>query len=281
MRRYGLFALLLASLGVARLSAADWSPLFNGRDLTGWRAWLGRPPADLDIPDLPRDTKGKYTEALGYDRDTYNVFSVATIDGAPVIRISGRIGGGLTSDKSYGNYRLRLRYKWGAPPAKGRSNSGIVYHVTGDPTLAQPWGSGHEFQARVGEAGDYWCQGQALADIPARPLREKDYVYDPAAPAVTFANQAPIPRHCAKSATPESPPNEWTALELVCYEGQSAQLVNGQVVLRISRSQRQTPAGPVPMNSGRLMLQSEGGEVFIRDLEIEPLTKRPAELPVP
>lgn len=258
-----------------RLPAAEPVVLFNGRDLTGWRAWLGRPPATMEVPGLARDAQGKYTEVLGYDRDTYGVFSVAMVDGAPTIRISGQITGGLVSPVVRGNYRLRLRYKWGPPPSTGRANSGVAYHVHGEQSARQTWATSHEFQVRVGEAGDYWAQGDVLADIPCKP-GAKDPVYAADGSVATFG--APGIRHCEKGALAESPPDQWTQLELVCYGDQSVQLINGREVLRIVKSQRRTEAGPVPLKEGRFMLQSEGGEIFMRDIELTPLTKPPPEL---
>lgn len=260
------------------LAAAAPVSLFDGHDLAGWRVWLGRRPADLAVAGLARDASGRYADAIGYDRDAYGVFSVVSVDGQPAIRISGRIGGGLVSDRSFANYRLRLRYRWGRAPAKGRSNSGIAYDVTGEPTLAQPWASAHEFQVRGGETGDYWCQGDALAEIHARRIDGGDFIYDPTAALVTFSSQSGGPRHCAKAFAAESPAGQWTTLELVCFGDQSAQLVNGRVVLRIRRSRRRTPTGLVPLDSGRIMLQSEGGEIFLREIELIPLDTLPREL---
>lgn len=276
IRRFLLLGLLLLC-AATRLPAAEPVVLFNGRDLTGWRAWLGRPPATMEVPGLARDAQGRYTEVLGYDRDTYGVFSIVTVDGAPVIRISGAITGGLLAPEVRGNYRLRLRYKWGAPPARGRSNSGVAYHVFGEQSARQTWATSHEFQVRVGEAGDYWAQGDVLADIPSRP-GEKDPVYAPGGAVATFSRRPGDKAHCEKGELAESAPDQWTQLELVCYDGQSVQLINGREQLRIVKSQRQTEAGPVPLKEGRFMLQSEGGEIFMRDIELTPLTEPPPEL---
>src|SRR4051812_131077 len=83
--------LMLAFCAISGLSAAEpaWQPLFNGKDLSGWAMWLGKPHASLEVPGLPRDEKGGYAQPLGAGRDPFNVFTIATVDGAPAIHISG------------------------------------------------------------------------------------------------------------------------------------------------------------------------------------------------
>ena len=38
--------------------------------------------------------------------------------------------------------------------------------------------------------------------------------------------------------------------------------------MRLSGIRQPTPAGEVPLTSGQVQLQSEGGEVFLRDIQI-------------
>ena len=82
---------------------------------------------------------GKYTEEIGSGRDPLKVFTVATVDGEPAIRISGEAFGELRTVQSFHDYRLKLQFKWGTlkwlPRNKPeiRRDSGLLYHVHAPP----------------------------------------------------------------------------------------------------------------------------------------------------
>jgi len=42
-------------------------------------------------------------------------------------------------------------------------------------------------------------------------------------------------------------------------------------------AQRLDEAAPAPLSSGQISLQTEGAEVYYRDIEIQPITAIPAE----
>ena len=69
--------------------------LFNGRDLTGFDTYLG-PPRGGNSP-------------YGRNNDPEKVF---TISGGQ-LHISGKVFGGLVTQRSYENYHLTVEYKWG------------------------------------------------------------------------------------------------------------------------------------------------------------------------
>src|SRR2546422_731134 len=75
-------------------SDSEWTQLFNGKDLTGWDTWLGRPHGGKEIVGLNKDPKG--------------IYSIVEMDGKPAIRITGEIMGALTTQKEYENYHIRL-----------------------------------------------------------------------------------------------------------------------------------------------------------------------------
>ena len=69
-----------------------WTKLFNGKDLSGWDVYLG-PKMDAKQQKIPGT-------ATGLNKDPDRVFTVAQVDGGPVIRISGVIGGGISTVNS-------------------------------------------------------------------------------------------------------------------------------------------------------------------------------------
>ncbi len=97
--------------------------LFNGKDLTGWMAYL---------PD-----GGKME----------NVWSVK--DGVLVCK--GRPVGYIRTEADYTNYVLKL--EWRFDPAKDAGNSGVLLRVIGEDKV---WPRCVEAQLQSGNAGDFW-----------------------------------------------------------------------------------------------------------------------------
>jgi hypothetical protein len=62
----------------------------------------------------------------------------------------------------------------------------------------------------------------------------------------------------------ESPPGEWTRVECICAGASITVRVNGTTV---NQADQVFPA------SGKILLQSEGFELFVRKFELRPLTK--------
>ena len=145
MSRLVALAVLLAA---GQVSAADeWTPLFNGKDLSGWETFLGTPPGGA--------------EPLGRNRDPKSVFSVVEVDGKPALRISGEGLGGIATLAEYENYHLELEFKWGekrfAPRANEPRDSGLLYHASGDYHPTTGWLESVEFGIlEGGETGDFW-----------------------------------------------------------------------------------------------------------------------------
>jgi hypothetical protein len=66
-------------------------------------------------------------------------------------------------------------------------------------------------------------------------------------------------------------------LELVCLGDHSIHVVNGKVVMRLDNPLRLDTPQPVPVMSGPVMLQSEGAEVYYRNIEIQQISVFPKE----
>ena len=87
----------------------------------------------------------------------------------------------------------------------------------------------------------------------------------------------PIGNRCRRWVDAEKPNGEWNTLELICLGADSIHIVNGTVVMRLHNAQRLDGPAPAPISSGQISLQTEGAEVYYRDIEIRPLTAIPAE----
>ena len=96
----------------------DTIHLFNGKDLTNFYTWLGSP--------------GKGAKPYGKNNDPERVFAVH--DG--VLHISGKVFGGLITEKEFEGYHLVAEFKWGErtwpPREKNARRSGILLHCVGE-----------------------------------------------------------------------------------------------------------------------------------------------------
>lgn len=272
---------------MAALPAAEgWRPLFNGRDFTGWETFLGKPHPSADVPGLKRDEKGAYTGPIGRDRDPLGNFTVAEADGRPAIHISGQGFGYLATQEGFGNYHLRLQFKWGAkkwpPREQAVRDSGLLYHMHGEPAASGGvWPASVELQIQEHDCGDLYAI-VTRTTVPARAVTTADnktlQQYDPAAAPVEFKQEKPIGNRCVRLADFEKPTGEWNTIELICLGGDSIHIVNGHVVMRLRDARRKGEYGDwLPLTAGRICLQTEGAEVWYRDVEIRPITEVPAE----
>jgi hypothetical protein len=290
----GPACLMLALLGLVRSNglapAQDqkagenaWRPLFNGKDLTGWETWLGRPHRSVEGIELKKNEKGEYTESVGLNKDPKNVYSVVTVDGEPALRISGEIWGAVTTKDEYENYQLRLEFKWGEkkwpPRDKAVRDSGILYHCVGPHGAAGTfWMQSQECQVQEHDCGDYWSVAGGIVDVVGVRKDEKAPVQYQKGSSEKFTVPGKgIPSRIVKSHENEKPTGQWNTMDVVCLGGTSLHVVNGQVNMVLTNSRRRVEGKEVPLTKGKIQLQSEGAEVFYRKVMIRPITAIPSE----
>ncbi|MES2279558.1 MAG: DUF1080 domain-containing protein [Bacteroidota bacterium] len=268
-----LMALLLISTSGVAQNKKDWTLLFNGKNLNNWDSYIG----------VPRDSAGKKVgnTPLGLNNDQQHVFTVIKQDGMNVIRVSGQSTGGISTKAEYENYHLQLMFRWGAWLQNGRKkkDSGLLYHSVGEQGAdSGAWMRSQEFQIEEGDCGDYWGCAGAMADVPAIKKSEKDYVYDAAAPLLTFSAKSVQGRHCMKRGDAEKPIGEWNTLDLYCFGDTSIHVVNGKVVMVLYHNQQQEKDQVLPLIKGKIQLQSEGAEVFYKEVKLQAISKLPEAL---
>lgn len=261
-------------------SSGEWTQLFNGKDLTGWDTYLG-PRMD----DKQQKISGT---ALGLNNDPEGVFTVAEVDGTPVIRISGVIGGGISTVDSFENYHLRLQMKWGPgnPWNRTRADSGVLYHAGGDHGLdGDFWMRSIEYQVMPGMTADLITILGCVADVPTAPTADgKGFVYDPNGEMRTFSREQAVPNsggRVARLPSYQNPETDWVTLEVYTLGQTAVHLVDGQVVLALYNIRLHENGATNPLTSGKIQIQSEGSEVYYRNIEIRNITELPASLSVP
>jgi Domain of Unknown Function (DUF1080) len=276
--------------GLAIPAQDSWTPLWNGKTLDGWTTWMQRPAPSSEVPGLARDADGKYTEAIGSGRDPLQVFTVvADVDGRPAIRISGEVFGELRTKASFKNYHLKLQFKWGSkkwPPREKPEtprDSGLLYHVHAEPGAeGRTWARSIELQIQERDVGDLYAIGSAIAVRAKARAGTKPtvYDYDPAGEWTYFSQSQGASGRCVKQPDNEKPTGEWNDVELIAFGEDAIHIVNGKVVMRLHGPVRIDLDLPTPVTSGPIILQSEGAELFYRDIQIRPITAIPAEFAV-
>jgi hypothetical protein len=250
-----------------------WQPLFNGKNLNGWETYLDKPYA--------KDNQEDKTP-IGLNKDPNHVFSVVTVDEKPALRISGETFGGINTLAEFENYHLRMEFKWGAqkwPPKLDRPrDSGLLYHSVGPHGTPMLWMESFELQVQEGDCGDYWGVMNVLADISARKTDKGTYVYEQGATPITFQDKTPVGRSCLKYPDAEKPSGQWNVLELYCYGDTCLHVMNGKVNLVLTHTRHLVNRQVEPLTKGKIQLQSEGAEVFYRNIEIQNIKQLPAEL---
>lgn len=271
---------LLALLSYLSLSCTQNTSkpesLFNGNDLTGWDMYLG-PAYDTLLNNF--DT----LNVIGLNKDPHHVFSVVQTDGQPAIRVSGENFGGLSTTREFKNYHLTLQFKWGSqrwtPRKDKKRDSGLLYHAVGPHGADYGfWMRSQEFQIQEGDCGDYWGVAGGSFQIPARKQNE-EYVYDPTGQLLTFneANKE-VGRRCIKIPDAEKATGEWNTVEVYALGDTAVHVVNGVVNMILYHSSQLDGDSLTPLKQGKIQLQSEGAEVFYRNILIQPIQEIPATI---
>jgi hypothetical protein len=250
---------------------SEWLSLFNGSDLSGWDTYLG-PTFDTV------QNKFDSISTPGLNNDTKKVFSVVQEDGAPAIRISGEGFGGISTLQEFENFHLRVEFKWGQlrwhPRKDKKRDSGILYYAVGPHGAAYGnWMRSQEFQVQEGDCGDYWSIDGSIVDIPAIGSKKDEYMYDPAASPLPFSYSSEYGKRCIKNPDAEKPTGEWNTIDIYCMGGTSVHMINGKVVMRLSNSRQLLEGKEVPLTKGRIQIQTEGAEVYYRNIQWQPITE--------
>lgn len=261
--RLGLLAAALVLCAPVQAAEAGWTSLFNGRDLSGWTTWVSMQPTSNNMKTP--------TSVRGLNNDPRKVFSV--VDG--MLRVSGEEWGALTTVGEYENFHLKLDFKWGpkkwAPRLDAPRDSGLLYYVVGlDGAQSGHWARSHEAQIQEGDTGDYHSLDGVTVDAHVGDANEGDwkfYRYDPSQPLRTG-----LKSRILKRGNPEKPTGEWNTMEVIADGKTVVHIVNGVEVLRAENPRQNVGGRMVPHTRGKFSLQSEGAEVFYRNIQVRPLS---------
>ncbi|NET36239.1 MAG: DUF1080 domain-containing protein [Cyanothece sp. SIO1E1] len=253
----------------------EWEALIDST-LSKWDTYLSYQHQEGYDGTPPKDEEGEIIEPIGLNNKSYEVFTTFQEQNNTIIRNSGEYYGCLISKAEYENYHFQLKYKWGTKKWAYRKNllkdSGILYHSVG-PMAVEYWRSwmlSQEFQIMEGHTGDFWSQANSAMDIRAyKPESNLDPLADEAQDYIPITMFGPYGNYCLRSGNYEKPHDEWNTLDLICYEGKSLHIVNGEVVMILQNSRYVDENGKeVPLTKGKIQLQSEAAELFFKDIRI-------------
>jgi hypothetical protein len=231
---------------------------FNGQDLSGFTTWLKK---------------------SGHD-DPQHVFKVEN----GTIRCGAEDMGYLATKAAYQDFHLSVEYKWGLKNTADKyvRNSGILLHAVGpDGSQSGVWMTSIECQLAQGCEGDLIVISGKTAEgkpYPAtitsstrtaedgRTRWAKDgqkTVYS--GKQFWWSKHQPFFEELSDTRGKKdvaSPLGEWTRVECLCAGSIITIKINGETVNECDAPQ---PA------VGKILLQTEGHEVYFRNLEIRPL----------
>jgi hypothetical protein len=258
--RNALFAFTFIFLSLAAFSQKQ---IFNGKNLKNWDIFLGSPITGFE------DLAKKATPASTY--------SITETDGQKVIHVSGSIFASLATKADYSNYHLRLEYKWGEK-VYGKRNSGLLYHSFGPFGVAfGTWMATIEHQLMHESLGDTYLMANTYCETKVIKSDDgKNFTYSPSGQPTSFSEND-NGRSVKKLKDAEKPIGEWNTVDLYCFGQTSVHVVNGQVVMVNTNCSKIENGQKIPLTKGKIQLQSEGGEFFIRKVEITDIKEIPTE----
>jgi 3-keto-disaccharide hydrolase len=263
-------------------SPGEWRSLFDGSSLEAWDTYLGAPHSTFERLGVDESTPIDPSLHLGLNNDPDGVFSIISLDGERVLRISGEIFGAIISHESFSNYALRLEYRWGEirwPPRLDQPrDSGLLYHSVGPPGLGHnAWMRSHECQVEEGHTGDYYTVAGAMNRTRGVPEPGSAfYRYDPWGEPIELSGANWL---CQGTADFEGPHGAWNVVEVYALQDESVHVVNGHVVNRLAGGRQIDSTGAdVPMTGGKVQVQSEGAEVFVRSVMVRQIDHIPSAL---
>lgn len=198
-----------------------------------------------------RDFSGLYTflPSKKVNNDPERIF---TIEPDGVLHVSGKEFGYFATSVPYANYHLSFDVKWGNkkwPPRdkeKTPRDSGVLVHTIGEDKV---WPKSFECQVQENDMGDIFLLGGISA----------------------WANGKQQNGRVVRKKANEKPHGEWNTIELICDGNRVTNIVNGLIENEATQITRGRNGSGGALNFGRIAFQSEGAEVFYRNIVVRPL----------
>jgi len=246
-----------------KTSGSGWTPLFNGRDLTGWYTFLQKHGKDRD-PD----------RVITIEDGAIRLYKHAA-EGSEVVM------GYIATEKEYGDYHLRLQYRWGTkkfqPRLALKRDAGLYYHITGPDAV---WPRSLQYQVQQTDVGDLLALNGMQLDTWIDPKTREDEL-----PTFMDPDHGGQPRVLGgkgigyqKRLPGDFEVDGWNTIEILVKGDTTTHVLNGHVVNRGRNIRFTDPENPIPalpLTRGRIALEIEAAEIDFRKVEIKSLADEP------
>ena len=181
----------------------------------------------------------------GKDNDPEKVFAVEN----GLLHISGKEFGYICTEKTFKDFHLAVEFKWGEkkfPPRDAdttKRDNGICFYM---PLNEKDfvWPKSIECQVQEGDVGDIWLIDSTTIIVDRKQSKPDSFT------------------RVVKKRDAELPHGEWNRVEIRSEKGNITYKVNGVLV-----NEGQAPS----LREGKILIQSEGAEIYYRKIEIEEL----------
>jgi hypothetical protein len=278
MKRKFIFLLLCTLFSVASLAPAaapakdsGWTPLFNGKDFSGFYLIGNGRKKNEDPNHLFQIHDGMvhmYKDAEAGTKQPFGYF---------------------ITEKEYSHYHLRFQYKWGTkkfiPKMNAQRDAGVLFHCIGNDGV---WPKSVECQVQEGDVGDIFTVfTRVTTTADPATTNTVSMVSTNTNTGVVKTNQVSQPyfkdsaeggvplvqgvstniRRVHRGSNCEVP--GWNTVEMIVRGDSATYLVNGKMNNRILHLEHMVDGKWVPLSKGKILFQQEGAEVFYRNIEIK------------
>lgn len=178
----------------------------------------------------------------GKNNDPEKVFTVK----GGLLHISGKEFGYICTEKTFKDFHLAAEFKWGLkkyPPRDAdttKRDNGICFFVPlNEKDIV--WPKSIECQVQEGDVGDFWMIDSTTVVMDGKRTEPNNYT------------------RAKKKKDGEKPNGQWNLVEVIVNKGRITYKVNGVVV---------NEASSPSLNEGKIIIQSEGAEIYYRKIEI-------------
>jgi Domain of Unknown Function (DUF1080) len=194
-----------------------------------------------------KNLKGWYSflRTKGINNDPEKVFTIEN----GLLHISGKEFGYICFPRKFINFHLVAEFKWGEkkyPPRDAdttKRDNGIVYYLPMN-TKDTVWPRGIECQIQETDIGDFWLIDSVTVVADGKKTVPLDFC------------------RVVKKKDAERAHGEWNRVEIIANNGSLVHIVNGIVV---------NEASEPSLKQGKILIQSEGAEIYYRKIEIAEL----------
>ena len=268
---------------VSDVPVNSWRPLLD-EQLSLWEVFTGVPHRSITIEGFPKSKSGDCRKGKPFGLgDPKNVYSVAMVDGVPVLHVSGEMYAGLTSLEEFENYHFSTEFKWGEkkwpPRLKVKRDSGILFHCIGKHgAFWNVWMRCFQCQVQEGDCGDFIPLAGTSCQVKVTPETEGDTT-----PQHSFKGNwrtigPGVRKWGAKRFGNYEIEGDWNRIEIHTLNDKSVFSVNGHPVMHLKNTRVGKFKKAKALTRGKIQVQSEAAECWYRDMKIRIIDKLPVKL---